>query len=253
MKRVILYDTRSGQIQAIGDVNSMTRRMDLHFDIVQSLPGANDETHYVSAGMVLPREKWTYAIINYKDILADGVDAITISNLPDPCWLLIDNVPTEVIGGTHVFMRSQLGMIRVEMIGRYICDPWIITAHDLTTLKTKAKARIDAAAEVARQEHLTAGAGQSLVYAMKLKEAEKVRRIGRPVLSSDSPLLAAEASAKGISVETLADQVIAADQRWTEAATSIEVKRLAAKKAVDDAADVRAVLAAEQINWSDEV
>lgn len=46
------------------------------------------------------------AVCNKVYIAADGVEAATISDLPDPCTLLVNGVSTPVTGGNYAFTTS---------------------------------------------------------------------------------------------------------------------------------------------------
>lgn len=253
MMRAVLYDTRSGHIIAVGDAESMLRRMGDHADIVAFSQGASDASHYVTDGAVTPREEWASAALDRADILADGVDAATLSGLPDPCWIDVNGEPVEVVGGEFEITAPTPGLIRVEMIGRYIGVLWLISAHDLSTLKTTTKTRIDAAAEAARLQYITAGAGQAMVYEQKNAEAKRFFEVvnnGETTSPADYVILAAEATAKGETLLNVATLVRDTAAAWLPIAAMIEAKRMAGKKAVDAAATVSAVLAAETIDWS---
>lgn len=253
MIRVVLYDTRSGHIEAIGDAESMARRMGDFGDIASLVSGTSDATHYVSGGSVALREEWTSATLDRTDILSDNADAATLSGLPDPCWVIVNGVPTEVVAGTYEITADTPGLTIVEMIGRYIGGPWLITAHELAALKAQVKARIDAAAEAERLKYITGGSGQALVYEQKNAEATRYFDVvdgGGTPDPDDYVILAAEAVAKGDDLADVAALVRDTAAAWLPLAALIEAKRMAGKKAVDVATTVSAVLSAEQIEWS---
>lgn len=253
MMRVVLYDTRSGHILAIGDAESMVRRMDDHGDIAPLVSGVTDASHYVSNGALTAREVWDTATLDRANIAADGVDVATLSGLPDPCWLDVNGATMNVVGGVFEITAAVPGLTIVEMIGRYITTPWLIHAHDLAALAAQAKSRIDAAAETARLQYITAGSGQAMVYEQKNAEAKRYFEIvdgGGTPDPADYVILAAEAAAKEEALADVAALVRDTAAAWLPVAAMIEAKRMAGKKAVDAAPTVSAVLAAEQINWN---
>lgn len=89
--------------------------------------------------------------------------------------------------------------------------------------------RIDEKAEAARESIITAAPGQSMTYEAKHQEAERfVEEEGQ----GEYPWLSGEAEALDVSVENVADSVIAARQAWQQAGIQIEQVRLSAKKKV---------------------
>lgn len=118
-----------------------------------------------------------------------------------------------------------------------------VPVPDLGTLKTNLTTRIDADAEAARLQFVTAGAGQAMTYQAKAAEATACLADASPSPAS-YPLLAAEV---GITAETLSEVagvVNAAYQQWLTIGAAIEAARLGGKKAVTDASDPAAVQAA---------
>lgn len=112
-----------------------------------------------------------------------------------------------------------------------------------------AKTAIDAAAEQQRLRVITPGAGQALVYQAKLEEARACVADAAPAETA-YPLLAAEVGITAADLAAVAAAIIATAAQWHQAAAAIETVRLAAKRAVDSAADpaaVQAVLVA--ITW----
>jgi len=122
----------------------------------------------------------------------------------------------------------------------------------LDSLRARAVAAIDAAAEQARLAWITGGAGQALVYQRKSDEARRYASVvaaeGTPE-PSDYPVLAAEV---GITAPDLAGVVAVVqglDAAWAQVAAAIEALRLGAKAAVAAASDAAAIQAAPAITW----
>ncbi|PTR08672.1 MULTISPECIES: hypothetical protein [unclassified Novosphingobium] len=117
---------------------------------------------------------------------------------------------------------------------------------DMGIVKAALQQRINAEAEQHRQQFITPGAGQMLVYLAKVREAEAVSVNAK----ASTPLLSAEAAALGKTVPALAADVLAANARWTRASAAIEVARLSAKAAVSAASDFAALNAASTVDWA---
>lgn len=89
--------------------------------------------------------------------------------------------------------------------------------------------RADETAEKARRRYITPGSGQSMSYEAKLDEARR-----HP--DGDSfPWLEAEAEARDISVEDMADLVLKRRDEWEKAGANIEAAKARAKAAIRDA------------------
>jgi hypothetical protein len=181
-------------------------------------------------------------------ILGDGVDAATLSGLPDPCYLLVNNELVKVTGGSYPISKAGPGEVIFRAVGQYKTDVLIVTAYDLAALKVEVADRIDAAAEATRLKYITAGSGQAMVYQAKSDEAKLYAAATSPV-DSDYPLLNAEATATGVTVASLASSVLSLSAQWIGLAALIEGLRMGGKKAASDAVTIDAVLAAEQVNW----
>ena len=104
--------------------------------------------------------------------------------------------------------------------------------------RTLAMERIDRLACEARARYITTGAGQEATYQIKADEAAGYIAAGRPADTSSWPLLSAEASATGITVNELADTVIATRQQWISLAAMIESRRMGGKALIASLNDV---------------
>lgn len=118
--------------------------------------------------------------------------------------------------------------------------------EDLTTLKAGLINRINEQAELTRTLFITAGAGQALTYLRKENEARAWTAESDP---GDFPFLAAEASALGIDVATLAPLVLAQADAWVTIGSAIEGLRRGAVVAVGAAETVEAAQAAAMLDW----
>ena len=118
-----------------------------------------------------------------------------------------------------------------------------VCAHQMGELRLEASTRIDDEAGAARARYITVSPGQESTYRLKRDEALAFVASTSPVDAS-YPILAAEASATGVSVGTVAETVLSRAAQWTSLAARIEGLRLGAKKQLRDATTMRGVLAA---------
>lgn len=136
-------------------------------------------------------------------------------------------------------------------LARYIAE-WDPAAPevDIEVLRATAVAKVNREAAAQRGQYLTAGIGMDLVYGKKLKEAEA--KLANPSISNDKiKHVVNEAEINGVSITDMAQLIVDTEAAWAELSAPIEQKRMAAKKAIAEAADAEAVQAAANVNWSD--
>lgn len=109
--------------------------------------------------------------------------------------------------------------------------------------------RIDTEAEAIRGRFITLGSGQSMVYAEKRREAEAYMA-DNDIDLDEIPHLVAEAAMNEIPIAEQAQIVLTMAQQWRAISAAIELRRLAAKKAVAEAQTLTA-LAAITWDWND--
>ena len=105
----------------------------------------------------------------------------------------------------------------------------------LNDAKAAAKAEVDAAAETARLQFITGGAGQAMTYELKHQEALALQDDSSPE-SANYPLLNACIGADGATLSDVASTIIATRNLWVVTATTIEGTRRTAKTAITNAA-----------------
>ena len=120
---------------------------------------------------------------------------------------------------------------------------------DIDVVRNALTARIDAEAELFRQQFITPGAGQAMTYQRKEAEARAWIAAGAPN-PVDYPFLAAEAAATGESINQVAANVVSAANLWAQIGSAIEAVRLGAKKQLAMAAGFPALAAASAVDWS---
>ena len=116
---------------------------------------------------------------------------------------------------------------------------------DLSVVRSAMQAAIDAQAEAIRATLMTPGAGQAMVYSVKVAEAQAVSAAS----GTATPILDTEAAALGVPVAELACQVIAAHAQWLAINARIEASRPATKTAIAAAETIGAIAAASAVDW----
>lgn len=127
-------------------------------------------------------------------------------------------------------------------------DLWRLetSADRLVAMKAKRKVEVDLAGEMERLKYLTAGSGQAMTYAEKLKELDLFLADPDPQ-EADYLFLSTEI---GITGETLADVAASVQARrdgWKPIGAAIEGVRLGTKMAIDAAATMAELDAIEPV------
>lgn len=107
----------------------------------------------------------------------------------------------------------------------------------LDHLKTGLKAQIDAQAEQERLKYITPGAGQAMTYSRKVEQARAVLAASNPV-PEDYPMLATSIGIDGEDLISVANVIIGMNAAWETIGSAIELARLSAKRAIDQAETV---------------
>lgn len=130
----------------------------------------------------------------------------------------------------------------------------------LSTIKAKASIAIDAAAERTRLKYVTPGDGMQLTYREKLDQAEEVAAGGQAAADAMSaqdaashyPVLSASIGIEASSLWGASQLVISRYAAWAQIARAIELRRLTAKKAINEATTIQAVNnVLASTSWSD--
>jgi hypothetical protein len=136
----MLYFKRSGAIFAemtIGGSANIHQYEDADRGFLPLI--ADPSAVFVDAAALEPR-------IDSGPIIADLLsvdvgDTITLSGLPDPCFLQIDrNVPFEVTGGSHAISFATPRAATINLVGQYRAAPLLLTWADLEDLKNGLRA-----------------------------------------------------------------------------------------------------------------
>lgn len=122
--------------------------------------------------------------------------------------------------------------------------PFPLDAVQATLVK-----RLNQAAEQQRQQYITAGPGQAMVYLQKLSEALDLAKDPNP-LPANYPLLNATVGVEAGSLADVAALVTKTASQWIPIAGKIENIRLSVKAAIMNAQTVDdAVAAWSQVTW----
>lgn len=127
----------------------------------------------------------------------------------------------------------------------------LILRKNLGPMRADASRRVDAAAEAVRQQFITPGSGQAMVYAAKQDEARRyLESVPPPADLTLYPLMEAEVGLTAATPHDLAVLWTTMEAAWLVAAAAIEKKRLSAKKAIEAAGSPAEILAAANVDWS---
>jgi len=118
--------------------------------------------------------------------------------------------------------------------------------RDLDALRSALILGIDNDAERARSRFITALPGQVGTYWLKERVAR--RWVADP--TTPAAMLQPEATARGMTLAELADEVIANAEAWEQLAGAIEGLRFGAKVAIGAATTIGAIVEAARVDWS---
>lgn len=105
-----------------------------------------DDTIVTSRASITPT-------VSKLSIVADNTDISTITNLPNPCWLLVNGQRTHVGGGSYDVTADTATSLYISLIGPHKSDTIIIEATELEEFKATLKVH----AETYREQKIDAG------------------------------------------------------------------------------------------------
>lgn len=117
--------------------------------------------------------------------------------------------------------------------------------RDWAPLKAQLDAAVDAEAEAVRARYVTALPAQVGTYLLK----EPAARAWLADSSASTAMLQREATARGMTLDELANEVIAKAEAWAILAGAIEGLRFTAKVRIAAAATIGAIVEAAVIDW----
>jgi len=152
---------------------------------------------------------------------------------------------------------AYLGLVSQteEFVAQVVCPPpspegwlWSFDAERwvkvivLADVVADAYGEIDAAAGAARSRYITVAPGQEAVYLRKAEQARAFAAAG--FTGTAPPYIAAEAEARGMTAEDLANEVLGVAQQWDDVLSPrIEAIRMSSKRSIEAAATVEAAQA----------
>ncbi len=122
---------------------------------------------------------------------------------------------------------------------------------DFALLRAHLCLQIDIAAGSLRTRFITDIPGQAQTYEKKEMEARSWSVGAEAANPGAFPFILAEATVRGVSSETVRDEIMAQVQALTPLAAAIEAHRIAAKQAVAAAATLPAIVAAATVDWEE--
>jgi hypothetical protein len=114
------------------------------------------------------------------------------------------------------------------------------TAPIFTEEQAAAKHRIDEITAIYRTRFISIGYGQEMTYLEKERQARAYLDDTNQAVSG-FPMLAGEASIKGVSLENCATTIVSKADEWKEKAAVIEAARMSAKAMIDQADSIETV------------
>jgi len=153
------------------------------------------------------------------------IDAFEISNILYEVW--VDNTDT------MKWDKNLEDLVEIE------------SEIDVEELKNIGLLKIDNIAENARQQIMTIGYGQALVYIEKFEEATDYVVYDYPSDLSPYPFIKHESLEFDVSPKIIADKILAKKSEWINKASKIESARLMAKEKIrnmEQVSDINTVI-----------
>lgn len=171
---------------------------------------------------------------NYPEGLNYGVDVPVVGGAyisgEDLHDYILSFAPYEQIARLVVLRDSQIAPPSIPIEPKKISNP-ILDAVSLEQSKIIAAASIDEAAGAARARFITVTPGQEATYITKYEQAKQFRDAG--FLGDAPPFIAAEAAARMITAQAVAEEVISVAVPWeTIIGPRIEALRMAGKSQI---------------------
>lgn len=174
-------------------------------------------------------------------------EPVTVT-VPENAWLRVDNGFVQAEGTEWTWSSAVPRTAVVQLAGTWMSAMLVLTARADAAWTAKLLEKIDDEAGAVRCRFITEAPGQQLTYSRKEAEARAWVAASEPELG-DYPFLAAEVGATGLSAGDAAAAIIAAADQWAQIGAAIEGARIAAKRAVSEAATVTDKIAAAAVDW----
>lgn len=186
-------------------------------------------------------------VVNKTKALSNGSDLISVTGIPSDASLFVNGV-LEKQGGPFNISKTTPGFYNLSLGKNYYTDNVTVEFVDLANAKQSAKNKIDLEAGEFRKQFITDVPGQQMTYQKKETEARLYVEAASPN-ALDYPFLNAEATALGISIETLANQVISNADQWAAIGAAIEGLRIGSKQSVDNSTTLEQIETASNVDW----
>jgi len=172
--------------------------------------------------------------LHYNDTTGDFLGFYsdkTNSVIPSPSFELTDDEYYDYLENSN--------LRQIDVIAKTIIT--IDLVIDLQEERLMANRRIDNIAENARLRYITGGAGQSMIYQEKAKQADAYVAAGYPADTTNYPMIQSESNATGNNTTDAADGIIAQRDTWLIIGAEIEEARLTGKAGVTAATTVTTI------------
>lgn len=241
--QVVIYDKQTGEIYSVATARDAAEAATYANSTRGALVVADGavpavDTYWVENAVVKAASPVT---MNLSTQVAAVNEQVTISGLPNPCW--IHNSKTDalvqVTTGSYTFTNTVEGRIAITLQGKYYGQA-VVRFSALAASKAKAKLEIDAAAEEARLRVVTPGAGQAMTYLRKA-DAATAYLAGDTLSEPQMQRIEDEAARLGLTLQQAAETLAATATAWEGLDAAIDNIRLTAKQNIDNAATGAAV------------
>lgn len=163
--------------------------------------------------------------------------------------LLSSSLHVVSVHGDGVHASAAPGCLILTIPDATPVDIGQVWEADLQAAKASVRDEIDAEAERRRNLVLTPGAGQMAAYQEKERQARRLLADDTPT-EAEYPDIYNEIGITADSAGEVAMAVLAAAEKWRAYGRQVERARLAGKKAVAEAGNVAAVIAARDgVDW----
>lgn len=180
-----------------------------------------------------------YAIVNPAGLVVNAIDYDTPPKTP------IDGLDPDLVA-----MQSDRAGPGWLLRDGVLVDPNAPPSASLSQIKSGLHDLVERDAETIRLRVLTSGSGKAMSYQEKLAEARLILDDPANVSADLVPILAAEAQARGISLEAAATLVHTTYLAFKSIEAQINATSVLAKAAISSASDAAAAQAAyEAVQW----
>lgn len=234
MSTYFKYHVASGHIMSrltVVDASHLEAQREPEYEFMPVAEGAEPKDYYVTTGGTLEVRSKIATGGNKSSGVGENIE---ISGLPQDCWVRYDNKMVKSTNGKVSTSLGSEGKKLVEVVGKYIGNPYFLAWTMIDGLKSETKSQIDADAEAARARVITIGSGQAMTYIRKA-EAARAHLAGDTLSDAQMMRLNDEATRLGISLDAACQSLVATADAWETIDAHIDNIRLTKKADVDAA------------------